>query len=351
MLDEDILSAIEMIRDSAQGITTPGDLTRIRKLRYQTPGFDRAVWGEICDLGWPALRIPETQGGVGLGLLASAALAEELGRGLLPEPLIPAALAAALLKDEALEQQLSGEVLVIPAWQDSRGTLAPDEPLSIKEGKLTATKLYVPMGAGADAFLVIGAGQVALVKADAPGVSVETATTQDGGNLVTVRFDNAPCEAWDADASPALAEATLATAAYCLGLMQTALKMTVAYLKDRVQFGKTIGQFQILQHMAVDMALEIEVSRASIEQAASLWDETGPTPAALAAISRAKARASSAVLKVTRDAVQLHGGIGFTDEHDIGLCLRKAMVQAASFGGAKQHRARFAQLKPLSEKA
>lgn len=351
MLDEDTLSSIEMVRDSAGGIASPGDLTRIRKLRHTSPGFDRVVWSEICDLGWTALRLPEEKCGVGLGLLAYAALAEELGRGLVPEPLIPAVLAAALLEGETLNAQITGEKLVIPAWLDRRGALAPDAALQITDGKLTGVKHYVPLAEGADAFLVIGAGQVALVAADAPGVTVDTAGTQDGGNMATLRFDAAPCTHWTADPTPALAEAALASAAYLLGVMHTALKMTVAYLKDREQFGKKIGNFQILQHMAVDMALEVEVTRASIEQAALQWDSEGPTTGAHASISRAKARASAAALKVTRDAVQLHGGIGFTDEHDIGLCLRKAMVQAAVFGGAKQHRAHFARLKPLLEEA
>lgn len=347
MIPEDVLSSIEMIRDSARGITGP-DLTRIRALRQSAPGFDRATWAEICALGWPALRVPEEDGGVGLGLLAYAALAEEAGRALLPEPLIPAVLASSLLSGAALEAHIGGETLVIPAWQEARGSIAPGA-LEIRDGKVTATRLYVP--AGADAWLVVGPAQSALVAADAPGVTVTPATTQDGGQLVSIQLKDAPCTVIDADPGPALAEAALATAAYLSGLMQGALAMSVDYLKQRVQFGKTIGQFQILQHMAVDARLEIEVTGASIEQAAALWDSEGPTPAAHAAISRAKARASAAALKVTRDCVQLHGGIGFTDEHDIGLYLRKAMVEAARFGGPAQHRARFAQLKPLTEEA
>ncbi|MFT3972110.1 MAG: acyl-CoA dehydrogenase family protein [Amaricoccus sp.] len=349
MIDADILSSLDMIRDSARGIVTRGDLSRIRNLRYEAPGFDRAVWSEMCELGWPALRLPEDKGGVELGLLAYAALAEELGRGLVPEPLIPALLASSLLEGEALEAHLTGEKLVIPAWQDARGTLAPQGPLSMADGKLTATKLYV--SAGADAFLVIGEGQAALVEADAPGVTVESFGAQDGSSMVTLKIDAAACTAWDADAAPALAEAALASAAYLLGTMQTAVEMTVDYLKTRVQFGKTIGNFQILQHMAVDMKLETEVVSASIEQAALQWDEEGPTAGAYASISRAKARAATAAMKVARNAVQLHGGIGFTDEHDIGLCLRKAMVMAPAFGGARQHRANFARLTPITEEA
>lgn len=357
MIDADTQSSIDMIRESARGLVPAGDLSRIRKLRYTNPGFDRAVWRQMCELGWPALRLPEEKGGVGIGLLPYCALAEELGRGLVPEPLIPAVLAASLLKDEALAGHLAGKTLVIPAWQDARDSLAPQDDPAIAGGKVTARKLYVPLAAGADAFLVVGASRSVLVAADAAGatgatgVAVAASETQDGGHVAAIRFEAAPGLVIAADPRPALAEATLATAAYLLGLMDVALDMTVAYLKTRMQFGRTIGSFQILQHMAVDLRLEIEVTRASIEAAALQWDREGPVPAAFASVSRAKARASASALKVGRDCVQLHGGIGFTDEHDIGLFLRKAMVAAAQFGGASAHRAEFARLKPAREAA
>lgn len=348
MIPDDILSSMDMIRDSARGITHQ-DLSRIRKLRFTTPGFDRAVWAEICSLGWPALRLPEVRGGVGLGLLAYAALAEETGRALLPEPLIPAMLASSLLDGVPLERHITGERLVLPAWADARGALEPLRDLDIRDGRVFAQKSYVPFASGADDFLVIGASGAALVAANGPGVELNVHQTQDGGHFAHVRFEGAPCVVVAAAPRPPLAEAALATAAYLLGLMDGALDMTVAYLNQRVQFGKTLGQFQVLQHMAVDARLEIEITRASIEQAAFQWDTDGATPSAYAAISRAKARASAAARKVTRDCIQLHGGIGFTDEHDIGLFLRKAMVEAPRFGGPSQHRARFAQLKPIEQ--
>ena len=351
MIHADVQSSIDMIRESARGIVRGTDLTRIRKLRYTSPGFDRAVWREMCELGWPALRLPEEEGGVGLGLLPYCALAEELGRGLVPEPLIPAVLASSLLKGEALERHLSGEALVIPAWQNARDTLGPQGELGIAEGKVTAAKLHVPLAAGADAFLVIGPTQAVLVAADAPGIAVASEQTQDGGTVAAIRFDAVPGTALAVDPRPPLAEAALASAAYLLGLMEAALDMTVAYLKTRVQFGKTIGNFQILQQMAVDLKLEVEVTRASVEAAALQWDSEGPTPGAYASVSRAKAKASAASLKVGRDCIQLHGGIGFTEEHDIGLFLRKAMVVAPWFGGAGAHRAEFARLKPVREAA
>ena len=169
--------------------------------------------------------------------------------------------------------------------------------------------------------------------------------------MATVVFENAEAMAIDVNPAPALAEATLATSAYLLGLMDAALEMTVDYLKTRVQFGRTISNFQVLQHMAVDLKLETQVTRASVEDAALRWDRYGPTPETYAAVSRTKARASQAALKLTRDVIQLHGGIGFTDEHDIGLYLRKTIVTGAQFGSADCHRANYARLKPLEEEA
>ncbi|QKR99260.1 acyl-CoA dehydrogenase [Sphingomonas sp. CL5.1] len=348
MIPDDVLSSIEMIRDSARGIARQ-DLGRIRKLRFTLPGFDRSVWAEMCSLGWLALRLPEERGGAGLSLLAYAALAEEAGRALLPEPLIPAILASGLFDGVRHEQHIAGERLVLPAWMDGRDALEPARSLDIRDGRLFAHRIHVPLAAGADDFLVVGASRGALVAADAPGVEVTVHQTQDGGHVADVRFDGAPCQALAVDPRPALAEATLATAAYLLGLMDGALEITLAYLRQRVQFGKTLDQFQVLQHMAVDARLEIQLSRASIGQAALQWDTQGASSAAHAAISRAKARASAAARKVTRDCIQLHGGIGFTDEHDIGLFLRKAMVEAPRFGGPAQHRARFGQLKPIEQ--
>jgi len=351
MIPDDVQSSIDMIRESARGIVSHGDLTRVRKLRFTDPGFDRKTWDKMCDMGWVALRLPEDMGGVDLGLLPYCALVSEIGRGLLPEPLVPAALAAALLEGDTLTAHLSGDKLVLPAWQDSRDATGPEKPLTVENGKVSATKFYVPVAGGADAFLVIGTYGAALVPADAEGVTVSAEQAQDGTTLAHITFDNTPGTAIDIDPHPALAEAALATAAYLLGLMDGALDMTVAYLKDRVQFGRSIGSFQVLQHMAVDLRLELEVSRASVENAAQLWDRDGPTSETYAAISRAKARASQSALKLTREAIQLHGGIGFTDEHDIGLYLRKAILMAAQFGSADCHRKTYAALKPIEEEA
>ncbi len=347
MIDPDIRESMHLVRESARGIVTPGDLRRVRDLRYAHPGFDRATWREMCDMGWLTLRLPDESDGTMQSMLLYCALAEEFGRGLLPEPLVPATLAAALMPRDALARHLSGEALVMPAWQDSRGALAPEHPLDIGADGLNAVKLHVPFAAGADAFLVIGSTGAALVEAGADGVGLSSAQLQDGGNFARVVFDGAVAERVDIDPKPAFAEAALATAAYLLGVVDASLEMTVEYLKTRVQFGRQIGSFQVLQHMAVDLKLEASLTRASIEDAALRWDRTPATADAYAAISRAYARASRAAMSVTRNCIQLHGGIGFTDEHDISLYLRKSMVIANQFGSASEHAAHYAALRPI----
>ncbi len=337
--------ALTLLRDSA-GAVAPrgGDLRRIRALRYHPPGFDRAMWQTICDLGWPGLRLAETDGGAGLDMRAYCALAEELGRGLVPEPLIACTTAASLLRGAALSALLAGESIVIPAWQERANTLAATGDTRFSNGRVQGRKLFVPLAAGADAFLVTTNNGCALVRRDAPGLRLETVTTQDGGHFGTLLLDDAAGEPVDGDVAAALEEATLATAAYLLGLMDGVFALTLDYLRTRQQFGAVIGSFQALQHRAADLKLQIELTRASIASAAATLDGDAAMAVQHAAVSRAKARASDAALVVTRQAIQLHGGIGYTDEHDAGLYLRRAMVLANLHGSAAVHRARYAAL-------
>lgn len=346
MIDTDIRESMRMVRESARAIVRPGDLGRVRKLRYGEPGFCQDTWRQICAMGWPALRMAD-EGEEPQSILLYCALMEELGAGLVPEPLIPATLAAALLPRDVQDRHLAGDMLVIPAWQDSREALAPEFALRLNEGRLDATKLHVPYASAADAFLVVGNAGAALVAADAPSVEITAVQTQDGGNVAKVVFESAPAVAVDTDPRPVFAEAALATSAYLLGLVNAALAMTLEYLKTRVQFGKPIGSFQVLQHMAVELKLEAALMRASLEEAALTWDRQPSSDRGYSAISRARVRASRGAMSVTRHCIQLHGGIGFTDEHDIGLYLRKAMVASTQFGSAAEHAALYASLRPI----
>jgi alkylation response protein AidB-like acyl-CoA dehydrogenase len=244
---------------------------------------------------------------------------------------------------------LDGSQIVLPAWQEAPDSLTPGRETLLAGGRISGTKLFVPMAAGADAFLVCTASGMALVDAHAPGVTIESAATQDGGSFGTISFDNAAAEPVPGDPADVIEEATLATAATLLGVMESCFALTLDYLRTRKQFGKPIGSFQALQHRAADLKLQIALSRASIEAAAGTLDSGASIQARRVAVSRAKARSTDAAMLVTRQSIQLHGGIGYTDEYDAGLYLRRVMVLANSFGSSRLHRARFAALSPEND--
>jgi alkylation response protein AidB-like acyl-CoA dehydrogenase len=342
---EERLENIRMIRDSAAAFAPAGDLARVRGLRYQTPGFDKAVWREMAYNGWLGLSLPETQGGAGLGMAEYCALLEVLGAALVPEPFVPAVLAARLLSGEHLAAQLAGERLLLPAFQEHYDSLETQAGATrLVDGKVSGCKLCVPMAGGADGFLVSTTEGLALVEAGARGAALFTAQTQDGGHLGSLVLDDARGELLPLDnaaLADALDEAALGTAAYLLGAAEQAFALTLDYLRTRKQFGQTIGNFQALQHRAVDLKLHLSLWRASLEAAAATCDSAAPVAQRRAAVSRVKARAADASLLVTRQAVQLHGAIGYTDECDVGLFLRKAMTLANLYGSSALHRRRY----------
>jgi alkylation response protein AidB-like acyl-CoA dehydrogenase len=313
--------SLRMIRDSAAGLAPrTGDLRRIRALRFTEPGFDRDVWRQMCEMGWPGLMVSEDHGGSGLGVREFCALTEELGASLMPEPLIPAAFAAMLLPGDHLADVLSGARIVLPAWQEKPHSIETIGDCGLSGGRLNGRKMFVSMAVGADAFLV---------------------TVPDGGNFATVTFDNAPAEALAGDAGDALEVAALASSAYLLGAMDRVFGLTLEYLKTREQFGRKIGTFQALQHRSADLKIQLELTRAVVNAAARTMDDTTDPRVRRTAVSRAKARASEAASIMTRGCIQLHGGIGYTDAADPGLFLRKMMVLAPMFGSAALHRARY----------
>ena len=344
-MDQERSETIAMIRDSVAAVVPPGaDLKRIRQLRCATPGFDRAMWREMCGMGWPGLRVPESQGGSGLGMQEFCALVEGLGVGLVPEPLIPCAMAARLLAGPRLASLLSGERVILPAWQERANSLALAGETQWREGRVSGRKIFIPMAGGADAFLVTTTSGLALVERGAAGVSLQLEATQDGGEFGTLTLNDAPAQALSGDAAPALDEAALATSAYLLGVTERCFAITLDYMRVRKQFGRAIGSFQALQHRAVDLRIQIALLRASVESAAATLD-LNPAPALRqAVVSRAKARAADTAMRVAREAIQLHGAIGYTDEYDVGLYLRKAMTLANLYGSADVQRARYAQV-------
>lgn len=342
--------SIRMIRDSA-GAVAPrdGDSKRVRALRFQNPGFDKAVFAQMGELGWIGLAVPEAAGGADLGMSEAVALTEEVGGGLAPEPLIPAMLSARLLaaaEDKALlGPLLEGGKVVLTAWQEKADTLAvPGTP--------DAPRVFIPMAGGADAFLlpVREGNRIALHALDAAGADLVLEKTMDGGHVGTLRPDLARAVRVADDIGAligqSLDEAALATSGLMLGLMERAFEMTLGYLKTRQQFGRIIGTFQALQHRAADLKIHIALTRAAVESAAAALDDGAAGEERQAAVSKAKHRAVESGMFVLRQCIQLHGGIGYTDEYDVGLYLRRGMVAMNQYGSATLHRRRFMALAP-----
>lgn len=351
--EDDRAESIRMIRDSAAAVAPRGgDSKRVRALRFTDPGYDPAVLRQMGEMGWIGLRLPEAAGGAGLGLGEMCALAEELGAGLAPEPLIPAALSAALLgyadDQAALAPLLAGEALTLTAWQERADSLAAP-------GTPDAKRVFIPMAGGAPQFLLpLREGtRIALHLLPAAGADLVIERTQDGGSYGTLRPDLSRATRIADDVGGVIGrvldEAALTTAAYLLGSMEAAFALTLQYLRTRQQFGRIIGTFQSLQHRAADLKIQLSLTRASVEGAAAALDAGVAGDAARAAVSRAKARAAEASMRVTRECIQLHGGIGYTDEYDAGLYLRKAMVLANQYGSAALHRRRFLETAPEDE--
>lgn len=349
--------SLRLIRDSAGSVATPADLSRVRGLRFAAPGYDRGVVARMGEMGWLSLRVAEDKGGTGLGLAELAALAEELGRGLVPEPLVPmAAVALPLLAEAGRAAEFAdGTRIVLPALSERANRFDPTDISTVAEGnRLTGQKRFVAGGGGADAFVVsartgttVGAW---LVAADAPGVTVGADETVDGGSFARLELQGAEGAPLLEDARIPLArtldEAAIATAAELLGVMDRALSITLDYLRTRTQFGRKIGSFQALQHRAADLAIQVALTRAVLDASVAAVEAGAQGTRRAAAASQAKARASEAAMAVTRAAIQLHGGIGYTDEADIGLFLKRAIVLAASFGNAALHRRRYASSAP-----
>ena len=345
-------------------------LTRLRALRDagDVDGYDRDLWAQLAELGFTALPFSEDDGGFGLGLPEIAAVMEGLGGTLAASPLLSLIVAGGLLADAGDHAQkaawlpglISGEVVVTLAWEERRTRGEPRRVSMTAEAgpsdrggfTLTGEKLGVLDGGAADAFIVAartaaGLG-LFLVDSGADGVAIAPLTRADGRGASDVRFTGAPAERLavspGGDSLAALERALdhgrVALAAEMLGGMTAAFQTTVDYLKTRVQFGKPLGAFQVLQHRAVDCLVQIELTRSTVLAAARAAPAELPQLASLA-----KARADEAFRQVADEAVQMHGGIGVTDECDIGFYLKRARVASHTFGDARYHRARWASLR------
>lgn len=360
-----------LIRESASSyVATSAPLARARA-QINEPSVDRAAWTELASLGWLGLAVPADFGGAGLGMTELTALLEELGKGIAPEPLTLCALlparTAARCEGPAAAQLIgdivSGSLLVSVAWQGKAGVLSADDTavqVSTEDGAyvLEGSAAFVPAAQFADGFLVAAKGENGVglfrVGKDAQ-ISIAPSQAADGSAFASVRFDGVRLPAAARIGRPgegraaldaALDEARIALSAEMLGAAETMFERTLDYLRVRKQFGRALGSFQALRHRAVDLYVQIELSRAAVARAARIFDATADQPnfaaaERAAAASACKARLSEAALVIAREAVQLHGAIAYTDEHDIGLFLNHVLVRSALLGNAPAHRRRF----------
>ncbi|MEQ8660070.1 MAG: acyl-CoA dehydrogenase, partial [Gammaproteobacteria bacterium] len=343
-------------------------VARLRALRGSGVAYDATLWREMCELGWGAIVVPEAAGGLGLGAQAVAAVCRELGRVVAPEPMLECGVAAAALLAQLDD---TGRLLGALGAGELRfgAALAADEEFA-GDGvtrlravhvngsyRLDGTLRQVPLGSAPDGWLVPATldGDSALfhLAADCPGLAVTPQPQADGSINATLVCDELMLGAdallaHGAGVDRALAWARelarVATAAYLQGLAERLFDITLDYLKTRQQFGRPIGSFQALQHRAVDLYIQTVMNAAVVDEAARDFDAADDDATRARAASRAKYRATEAALQVARQAVQLHGGIGYTDECDVGLYLNRALTLAARHGNAGCHARRLAAL-------
>jgi len=368
----------ELLQQTAREfVTKNSSLRRIRTLRdsHDPLGYSHELYAEMAKLGWLGIVFPEEHGGLALGHTDLMVVLEELGRGLVPEPLLSAVLlggmtiataGSAAQRKALLPPLINGELLVTLAHSEPRSRYNPFHVETRAEQRrdgwqLQGTKVQVLDGAGADRLIIPARtrAEVAdragitlfLVDTKAPGLSIERQWRIDARNVALVRLDGVHATETDVlgavDAggdmlAAAIDRATVGLCAEMLGGMTAALEMTLEYLKTRKQFGVLIGTFQALKHRAAKMYIETELARSAVMAAHKALDANSPHVPQMAAL--AKARCSDAFVLIGNEAVQMHGGIGMTDEHDIGFFLKRARTAEVTFGDAAYHRSRFAEL-------
>jgi alkylation response protein AidB-like acyl-CoA dehydrogenase len=356
-----LTSEQSMLRDSAAKFAGEAGAKVARRFRGQAPAFAPERLRQAAELGWLSILVSESAGGLGLGLTELALVLHQAGRGLVCEPIGLAAVSAFALAepqgapDPLLAKVMEGSLLIVPALQETPhggGGLVPATRAEPRRTGVTVSgqKTFV-CADGADGFLVSALGpdgpMLCHVARNAAGCRLEMMPTIEGRQLATLHLDDAPGEVV-AVASVARDPvgnlhdlSLLALAAELLGLMDTAQAITLDYMRVRKQFGKLIGSFQALQHKAVDNYIRIEATRSLVFQVAADADPHRIDPALAAAV---KAQASEAAMFVTKSCIQLHGAIGFTDEHDIGLYHKRAILYSSLLGDEARQRSRFAEL-------
>ncbi|RYF83089.1 MAG: acyl-CoA dehydrogenase [Comamonadaceae bacterium] len=346
----------QQLRDAvAKWVEKGYDFERRRKIEAEG-GFSREAWNGLAELGLGGLYVPEADGGLGMGAIEAMVVMEELGRGIVLEPLAQSLIAGAVLaghadaatKERWLPGVASGEALVVLAYQEKKARYRLDvcAATATKSGDsyaLSGTKSLVPAGDQADAFIVPAQldGKIALfvVARSEDGVAARGYGTQDGSRAAEVVFDKAAATLLAADGLPVLEHAVdigiAATCAEGVGAMEKTLALTIEYMNTRKQFGVLISSFQALRHRVADMKMQLELAR-SMSYYASL-KLNAPAAERRQAIARAKYQLGVSLRFVGQQSVQLHGGIGVTDEYVGSHYFRKLTQMEMVYGDTLHH--------------
>jgi len=366
-----------MVKDSADGFfAAEAPVSQLRKLRdeKQADGFDRALWTKMAAMGFAGVAIPEQYGGAGLGMVAAGLIQEAIGRNLSLSPFLSSAVLSATIiakggseeQKAALLPKMAAAELIVALASDEAARHAPAHVATRAEPsgngfRLTGTKGFVLDGNVADRLIVAartsGADEDAtgitlfLVDPKLAGVSVARKIMVDSRNAAAVALDGVQVDGADvigeAGDGYALLEAALDAGRACLaaemlGVAAQSFDTTVDYLKQREQFGQKIGSFQALQHRAAHLFCEVELARSATLralQALDAGDDRVPFY-----VSLAKAKAGDVAKLATNEAVQMHGGIGMTDDYDIGFFMKRARAACETFGDSAFHGDRLAKL-------
>jgi alkylation response protein AidB-like acyl-CoA dehydrogenase len=294
---------------------------------------DRDLWRELGELGWPGIAVAEEHGGQGLGTVELAILCEELGRSVAPVPYLPTVAAAAVIEHAGSPEQQERWLPGL-ASGELTGAIA-DTPELVHGGADAAVTVLVDERSGGEASGRDSGGARLIDGGLEPVASIDP--TQPAARLTASGGEPLP-----GDTGAALDRALVAIAAELVGVSERALEMTVAYVKERRQFGTPVGAYQAVSHRCAQMLLDTESARAAVSFAA--WAADADPDRLPEAAAMAKAAASDAGRDVTAAAIQLHGGIGFTWEADVHWLFKRAQLDAALLGGAKAHRARLAKI-------
>ncbi|GAA4050740.1 acyl-CoA dehydrogenase family protein [Parerythrobacter jejuensis] len=342
-----------MLRDMAQEWTkNESPVTAWRKVRDEGSNFDPAAWSAMGEMGWTGVIIPEEFGGSDFGWMSLGLVVEQLGKTLTASPLVASSLAAGAIilggsqaqKEAFLPRLASGELVGTLAFDDGPRHSGAVSTVAVSEGKLTGTKPFVHEAESAGLFVVLASDGVYLVEKGA-GVTLSDRELTDMRDHAEVTFDGAAAERL-ADGGDDLAEAILdrariLTGAEMLGMAQHVFDETLDYLKQRTQFNQVLSTFQSLQHRMAELFTDLELMRTAVEAGLQALDTGFRVPEAACL---AKSRANDVLHVISRQGIQLHGGIGMTDEYDVGFYLKRARVLEASWGNSGFLKDRHAKL-------